>query len=459
MVSELIIQHDIYHLPTGDQQLVFSPLQRIAAAVNKTGLEYVRRALLDNDHKEECSLHQLVTDLSGTCIVPQIPIGPAQPPFLGLILTRGCNMICRYCDFAAGNNGCVMSEELVSQAIGSWAQCIHNVGGTRLDLHFFGGEPFTQPDLIEIAVHCARHMAWHYGMALHLEASTNGLLDKKMVGFVVDHFGTIVLSLDGEAEDHNLHRPLRGGVGSFSNVWKTAQVLADSPVELCIRVCISSANVERMPHIAQWLCESLHPHAITFEAMKANSCNGTTGLSSPPSLAFVRGFVAAWREAQRAKVDCIYAALCDKARISFCPVGQDVLIVAPDRSIRSCYLRRHNWEATGLDMQVGQVSAEGNLCINQAALERLRNIVAQRRRCIRCFCRWNCAGGCIVTETWPGHGLQYTDFCHRTRLIQACILLEQLGMAEHVDRLLSDQGAVFSLWEHEDDRLDKRCVT
>jgi hypothetical protein len=35
------------------------------------------------------------------------------------------------------------------------------------------------------------------------------------------------------------------------------------------------------------------------------------------------------------------------------------------------------------------------------------------------------------------------------------MLLEQLGMAEHVDRLLQNEATVAALWEHADDRLER----
>jgi len=37
--------------------------------------------------------------------------------------------------------------------------------------------------------------------------------------------------------------------------------------------------------------------------------------------------------------------------------------------------------------------------------------------------------------------------------VQACVLLEGLGLAEHVDRLLEDEKAMARLRDHADDRL------
>jgi uncharacterized protein len=291
-------------------------------------------------------------------------------------------------------------------------------------------------------------------MATRVEASTNGLLNDRMLAFVQDHFDTIVLSLDGQAEDHDRHRPLPNGAGSFQEVWRTAEALAESHVNLCIRCCVSQASVARMADIAQWLCQTLRPESITFEAMKPSPESLMRGLRPPDPLQFARGFITARRLAMDYGVTCVYAALYDQPRRTFCPVGRDTFIVAADRSVRSCYLRKRDWAASGLEMRIGNVTTEGALQIDPAAVERLRAEVADRSRCTRCFCRWGCAGGCLVTETPPGHCLEFTDFCRQTRLIQAGALLEQLGWMDHADRLLRDEQAAARIWNVADDRLD-----
>ena len=443
-----------YHIPAGEQCLVFAPLLNVAAAVNAPAVELLRQALYDGEALPPNSpLGQLAAELSVAEPPPVVPQGPARPPFLGLVLTRGCNMTCRYCNFDAEQGDAAMSPALVSQAISGWVDWVRHAGGGLLDLHFFGGEPFTQPDLVEIAVHRARYLAGKYGLTLRAEASTNGMLNTRMLAFVQDHFDAIVLSLDGQEADHDHHRLLRNGAGSFREVWRTAEALASSRVKLCIRCCVSDANVGRMADITRWLGRTLCPETIDFEPMKSTPGALAGGLKPPAPLDFARGFVAARRIAGELGIECVYSALYEKPQQTFCPVGRDTFIVAPDRSVRSCYLRRREWETRGLDLRIGNVEPDGRLSINPEAIQRLREITADRPRCTRCFCRWSCAGGCLVTETPPGHGLEYTDFCRQTRLIQACVLLARLGLMDLADSLLTDAEAVRRLWDHADDRL------
>jgi uncharacterized protein len=446
----------VFCVPVAGNWLVFAPLCKTAAAVNKPAAVSVCRAVRDGHLPAEspAPLHQLVTELKAKAPRPGAHTGPARPPFLGLILTRGCNMACHYCDFAASEAESPMDAQLMCQALDGWAQWVREGGGRNLDLRFFGGEPFIEPDLVEIAVHRARCLAGNQGLSLRVEATTNGLLGSRMRGFVQDHFDAIVLSIDGPAGHHDLHRPLRGTTGSFAGVWKTAEALSQSHVKLCLRCCVSDATVSSIPRTARWFIEKLRPEVITFEAMRATAQSAGAGLKPPDPLQFARAFMDAWLQAREAGIQCVYAPLFDQPRLTFCPVGEDTFIVAPDRTVRSCYLRKRDWERKDLDLAIGRVEPDGRLYIDGSAVQNLRGLVAERARCRTCFCRWSCAGGCLVNETPPGHRLEHTDFCRQTRLLQACVLLHELGMPEQAAGLLGDTEAVSRLWEHGDDRLE-----
>ncbi len=447
----------IYCVPVMDKRLLFAPLQRKAAILNQAAVNIVSRQLRAGNRKDPCSdpVLDLALELAADTTPPPTRTGPARPPFLGLILTRGCNMACRYCDFAADSSEPSADPRLICHAIDGWVRWVVNNGGELLDLRFFGGEPFGEPDLIEIAVHRARWMAATENLPLRIEATTNGLLNARILSFVLDHFDAIVLSLDGSARHHDLHRPLRNGKGTFRNVWKTAKALAQSHVKLCVRVCVSDATVQDMPNITRQFLKEIFPDVITFEPMKSNVASDTAGLSPPQPLDFARAFLESRIICRRAGVECVYAPIFEQARMTSCPVGEDTFILAPDRTIRSCYLRRRDWEAKGLDLTIGRVLSNSQLQIDEPAVQRLRVLVASRARCQKCFCRWSCAGGCLVHETPPGHGHGYTTFCRQTRLLQACVLLHEMGMTAFADQLLGDTDAVKRLWAHHDDRLER----
>jgi uncharacterized protein len=450
------VSDDVFVLPVLRERLVFSPRRQLAALVNAAAVRAL--TLRGQAGTPEDGLPPAVRELAALLEQPAAPVplrsGPARPILLGLVVTRACNMACRYCDFAAARlPGAAMAPELARAAIAAWVQHQRNLGESLLNLHFFGGEPFVEGDLVQMAVHRTRALAAKHGLATHFEAATNGRLSARDLAFVRDYFDTIVLSLDGPQPDQDRHRPLPDGRSAFAQVRQTALTLSDSPVDLCLRCCVSNANVAQMEATAAWFVGEFRPSVVVFEPLSPTREAALADLAPPDPVAFARGFLRARRISCAAGVPCEYGATRDGPQHTFCPVGQDAFIVAPSGSVRSCYLRKVQWEARGLDLEIGRVDPADGLAIDEESVHRLRAMVADRPRCRTCFCRWSCAGGCLVRETWPGRGLEPTDFCRQTRLIQAGLLLEDLGQAALADELLADRSALERLASQADDRL------
>lgn len=440
---------DVFVLDLGREKLLFSPLRDLCALLNGPALA----ALAGADEAPDPELAELRRLLRQPPPRPPRRRGPARPAFLGLVTTRGCNMACHYCDFAAATGRETMSLPLAMAAVEGWAARVRETGGACLELHFFGGEPFVAGDVIQAAVLRTRLLAARHGMATRFVASTNGLLSGRDLTFVCDYFDAIVLSLDGGPEEHDRHRPAIGGGSSFARVLATARRLSASPVDLCLRCCVSDRNVDALASIAEWMCHELQPAVIDFEPLSLACESEGHGFRPPAPLAFARGFVAASRIAARHGVACASAPLHDEARVENCPVGRDTFIVVPSGEVRSCYLRGSTIAARGLDLRIGQAAPGEDLAIDSAAVARLRRLAARRPGCESCFCRWSCAGGCVVREPEPRRDGARTLFCRQTRMLQACMLLERLGQPELTDRLLARPEILETLSGAGEDRL------
>lgn len=438
---------DIFVLPIGDRRLIQSPLQQISALVNKRAaaeLEQCAAGKIPID-----SLHDSLKDIADALLevqteAPGKRTEALNPLFLSFVPTRACNMACGYCDFGSrGASWQKMEYSLAVAAVDSMAEKLKSLGHSKLEIHFFGGEPLVAADLIDVVVHRARAIAPDYGLSTHFEISTNGVCDEKRARFLGDYFDAVVLSLDGFRETHDLHRPLPGDRGSFDQVIRTAELLKYGTAELCLRCCISKHNVGKMREIAEWFCRDFQPAAINFETVLENPETGISGLHPPDPYEFARNFISARRAVAQYGIQFEYAsAQTNVVRHTLCPVGQDALIISPDGRVSSCYLPGKEVEAQGLNMDVGHVTIDAGLEIDINAIERIRGFVYNKTICRNCFCRWSCAGGCHVKNAAPDSGLPDSDFCHQTRIITACLLLEEMGQEEQVDLLLQDKDAL-----------------
>jgi len=448
---------DLYVLPVGRDYMVLSPLRQVAALLNRRAVIRLGE-LLEGGSAEGCpeSLLNLADSLRGPCPdPPRERAGAADPVFLGLIPTRSCNLSCAYCGFgAAAASRQRMPLDTAVAAVDWMAERVDSLGRETLDVHFFGGEPFFAAEVVDVAVHRARAVAADLGLQPRFEVATNGFFDEERAVFAGDYIDSVVLSLDGPREVHDLHRPVCGGSGSFDTVARSALLLSRSPAELCVRVCVTQGSVVGLEHTIRWLCEQFQPNMIDLEPLQPTPESQEAGLEPPEPYAFAVHSVRARRLAKGHGVRAVYAAAdADGPRASFCPVGQDALIVSPDGRVSGCYLRREEWRARGLDLDLGTIRGDGSLCLDQGAVQRMRRVVFDKPRCDGCFCRWSCAGGCHVSQTYPGCPEEYTDFCVQTRIITVCTLLAALGLEDRAEPMLDDHAALEALAHQDSDLL------
>jgi uncharacterized protein len=456
----------VFVVPVLDRWLVYAPLHGVSAFVNGSAARLLRAG----GRGASGALAELVGELQQPPpSAPAPPEGDIAPSFLGIMPTRGCNLACVYCNFGGPTAAKVhMQPELAVTAVDWMAHGLVRAGRRDFQIHFFGGEPFISPEIVDIVVHRARFLAARHDLRLYIDASTNGVFPESRLEFIGDYFGGVVLSFDGPAEFHDRHRPGFQGRSSFAAVEKTARLLSAMPLDLCLRVCITDDSVGEMENITRWMIEAFKPAVINFETLTPGPLAEAAGLKVPDPYRFAAHCIGAYRVAASMGVRAVYsAAETERARLSFCPVGTDAVIVSPDGRASACYLMPEDWEARGLQLDVGRFGADGGVEIDATAVAAARRLPLDKPRCRGCFAQWTCAGGCHVNQTFPGASERYTEFCVQTRLVTACLLLRDLGRDDIVEALLADRGALERLACHDwdpitvgssGDRTDRHAV-
>jgi uncharacterized protein len=446
-------------LPVLDQYLLYAPLQGLAVLLNAAAVRFVASCLAGGARVATGRLSEVVAELlSGDGSPPQPRQRALQPGFLGILPTRGCNLACRYCGFVPreGRSG-VMDLELARHAIDWYLGLVSEKGDRAAAIHFFGGEPFYAPEVVEFCVHYARLKALGAGIALRFEVATNGVFGQGRAQWLADTFDDVILSLDGPAEIQNYHRPGRRGEETFESVVRTAAIVSDGGAALAFRACVTADTVDRMPETAAWLCEEFRPVAVCFEPVQP--VQGDHLFLPPEPWDFSRRFVEAARILESFAVEPVYATADIRVnRVSFCPVGSDTLIVSPDGLLSACYLLPEEWRASGLDLAVGCIE-DGTVHVDGDRLAATRALnVWNKPACHACFCRWHCAGGCHVHNELPRRPGDYGPRCVQTRVIALRNILYGMGEGERMAALLDNQGALLAAITRDSDLLlDGRC--
>jgi uncharacterized protein len=441
----------VFAVPVMDRWLVTAPLAGVSACMNRRAVA----ALASEADPLPLNLEPLRCLRGRDVEPPAMRHGPVSPQFLGLICTRSCNLNCRYCNFGASVAPAREMDPHAAVAAIDWmAEMASREGRSTLDVHLFGGEPLLAADVVDVIVHRTRIAAAGRAIEPVLEAATNGACSEARARFAGDYLSTVVLSLDGPAPIHDLHRPFRNGTSSFAVVERTARILRDSRADLCLRVCVSQHNVETLAAIASWMAREFRPSTIDFEPLQPTAESEFAGLQPPNPYEFAAAFLAAVRAAASWGVKATFCgAVHEQPRNSFCPMGNDAVIVDVDGTVNACYLNEREWQAAALDLKIGSI-VDRRVELDETAVARVRAVAGPQERCSRCLCRHWCAGGCRVRH---GAGGGYDDYCVETRLITIACLLEELGAAPVATALLDDRRAAESIALRASDCLEDWC--
>ncbi|MCC6155361.1 MAG: radical SAM protein [Candidatus Hydrogenedentes bacterium] len=391
---------------------------------------------------------------------PRPKDGAFDPSYLAIVTTRGCNIKCVYCDFGGPTSTkTTMDPAIAIRAIDWMADHLVANGRKLFFLHLFGGEPLIAGELVDVVVRRLRDVCAAKGLDSFVDVSTNGVLSEKRAKWVGDNLDSVVLSLDGPPEFQNRNRPGNNGRDTFAVVDRTARYLSTTGIELCLRACVTRESVLRMPEIVCWMIERYRPAIINFEPLTENDLTATAGLCAADPFDYAKMWITSKRIADASGVNLVYSATETNApRLSSCPVGSDAIIVTPDAAVQGCYLQPDEWLQHGMDMSLGCISTDKGVEVRAASVRNLRHMIVDKPRCQGCFCQWSCAGGCHVSNTYRNCSEKYIDFCLQTRVITACLLLEELGEFDLVDALFDDTEAMKKLAMHSRDVIDRESL-
>jgi MoaA/NifB/PqqE/SkfB family radical SAM enzyme/glycosyltransferase involved in cell wall biosynthesis len=151
----------------------------------------------------------------------------AKPLTMLLLINRGCNLRCSFCDLWADPEHMDVPGRLIpllDQAVAI---------GTKT-LVITGGEPFMHPDLF-VAVAAAKAR----GMSVNI--TTNGtLIDKRFDELVASGVDSLSFSIDGLGPTHD---ELRGQIGAFKRTMKGLKRVRQTLPEMAVSIyCVVTAK-------------------------------------------------------------------------------------------------------------------------------------------------------------------------------------------------------------------------
>ncbi len=305
-------------------------------------------------------------------------------------------------------------------------------------ISFFGGEPLMAwPTLVHLT-EAALSMAAHSGVRPRFHVTTNGtLLDERKARWLDERGFSLIVSLDGPERLHNEARPMRGGTGSFDEVMAGLEAVKAHPKlaqRTTLRGTFSAARLDLVDRVEflNRLCDdgfaanvSVEPASLVTEGCAVLPAGHEHALKRSDAKRLRREYDALadwWLERERAGKKprfFHFRKMLDRLEkkrpvCSDCGAGWGYVCVNPAGELHACH-REGN--------PIGDVWRGFD---EEARAPWLDNRYYARDRCVRCWARNLCGGGCRK-DSWDKFGdLSRTDslacFVRKTWLLEAVYL-------------------------------------
>ena len=189
------------------------------------------------------------------------------------IVTKDCQLTCKYCYLVGKNSKERMSWEVAKQAIDYILDQEEDMNDESVVWDFIGGEPFLEIDLIDrICDYIKKEMFrkdHHWFNSYRFSFSTNGINynSPKVQQYITknkQHL-SIGITIDGTKEKHDLNRIYKGdGIekGSYDDVVRNIPLWLKQFPDASTKVTISSADIP-------YVCESVI-HLFTLGIHRVN---------------------------------------------------------------------------------------------------------------------------------------------------------------------------------------------
>lgn len=163
---------------------------------------------------------------------------------ISLMVTRACNLRCKYCYFRDSDYESRRMEFETAKKIVDKCGAYCKENERELLIHFFGGEPFLNFNLIRKIIEYSNTNL--NGIKINYTVTTNGtLFNKEIAEFLKKNKVNIRLSFDGCIETHDSQRVMPDGKGSSEFILKNLHLFKNYP-GISVTMTISQSEASKL---------------------------------------------------------------------------------------------------------------------------------------------------------------------------------------------------------------------
>ena len=318
---------------------------------------------------------------------------------LCLNIAQTCDLACHYCFADGGSYGESgnMSHNIAKRAIDF---LINNSGGSKkLTICFFGGEPLLNLKVVKSTIKYCKEKEKEFGLEFQYNITTNGTrLTQSVREFLSTNKVSIIFSIDGPPEIHNVSRPFKDGSGSYDKISKNLKELisfsAENNIDFSIRATYTRKQHD-ISKVASHLVD-LGCHDISVEPAVLRDDELEIRTQDLPEIketysSFARSYIEEIRKGRifsffhfRHTMDQTHRAT---RNLTQCGAGTGYLAVSADGKIYPCHRFVGREEYVMGDVSEGILKQDIGEMFSS-------NHVNAKSKCLDCWARYICGGGC-----------------------------------------------------------------
>ena len=165
---------------------------------------------------------------------------------IGIWVTTGCNLMCRYC-YEGLEKQCENMTQDVADSVIKFIKTVYKPKYQEpLIVEFHGGEPLINFSMIQYIISELEKSSLKPLFGI----TTNGLLlTKQIVDYLCEkmNYG-VSLSLDGDMLTNDKNRVDSNGNGTYTRIMKIVPELLKQKSDIRVRMTYTSETVERLGH-------------------------------------------------------------------------------------------------------------------------------------------------------------------------------------------------------------------
>lgn len=405
-METLKISSELFVLEQGKDYILYLPLRSLAVIVNPDTIKLLN-AINEGkivDYKMDTIQKLIKLGVFDELFLPfeDLIFKPTDVTFLP---SFGCNLKCLYC-YSEGGDFVTSKITLTAakKAIDIIVKNALELNKNEITIGFHGGgEPMmiSNKSFIEHVIAYAEKSSIENGLKHTVNVATNCVgINKFDSKWIKDKITRFTISIDGPFDIQIYQRPRRGkDKDSYTPVLEAIKLFEENQIDYGIRATITKYSVNRMSEIVDHFSKISSLKSFHLEPLfECGRCK-TSEFAAPSSKEFIINFAKANEIAKESGIKLYYSGAND-GRISdkFCGAAGDNFFVTPDSYVSTCLEACRVNEKESEPFIIGHFNKELNeFEFYQDKINLLKSRkVTKMESCSDCFCKYSCAGDCLI---------------------------------------------------------------